>query len=153
MKIIGIGIDYSNICKDFNTGYLDRDNIDEPDTAKCIKQVLAWTKDFFHDMTEHFGYKIYKLNSNVTVPVAEVASKRFLFYSLEKGITDQSFTLQTEGMRYNSFNEWTDKGAYGTFLKNDEDGSGIYLYFQKDSDFHAWLMKKLEHFSLEEIDI
>ncbi|MDQ7060323.1 MAG: hypothetical protein Q9M43_04060 [Sulfurimonas sp.] len=37
MKKIGLIVDYSNICTDYNTAYLDRDNLD-PDTSKCMKK-------------------------------------------------------------------------------------------------------------------
>ena len=57
MKKIGIAVDYSNICKDYNTVYLDRDNTD-PATTKCMKQVLAWTKGFISEILENFEYKI-----------------------------------------------------------------------------------------------
>ena len=102
MKKIGIGIDYSNICKDYNTAYLDRDNKD-PATSKCMKQVVEFTREFISEFLEHFGYKIYKLNADVSVKIDEVASNRFLFYSLEKAITLQSYVIQKEYMEYESF--------------------------------------------------
>ena len=88
MKKIGIGIDYSNICKDYNTVYLDRDNKD-PATSKCMNAVLSWTKEFVTELSKSFDYKIYNFNSFSLVTIDDIASKRFLFYSLEKEITLQ----------------------------------------------------------------
>ena len=90
MSIKGIGIDYSNICKDYNTSYLDRDNTD-PDTKKCMKKVMTWTKEFVSQLLEEFDYKLYNLSSTTPVKIDDVASKRFLFYSLEKEIVMQSY--------------------------------------------------------------
>ena len=105
MKKIGIGIDYSNICKDYNTSYLDRDNTD-PATKKCMKQVLAWTQEFLSELLENFGYKMHHLHSATPVKIDDIASKRFLFYSLEKEITLQSYVIQKEYVEYESLAAW-----------------------------------------------
>ena len=152
MNKIGIGIDYSNICKDYNTSYLDRDNTD-PATAKCMKQVLQWSKAFLSELLENFEYQIYQLHSPKAVEVDDIASKRFLFYSLEKEITLQSFVLQKEYVHYESLATWGKENSGGIFIHNDEDGEGIYLYLDENSDVHQWVTKKLESFSLEEVPL
>ena len=150
MKKIGIGIDYSNICKDYNTAYLDRDNKD-PATKKCMKQVVDFTREFISDLLEHFGYKIYKLSADVSVKIDEVASNRFLFYSLEKEITLQSYVMQKEYVEYGSINSWENENNEGILIQNDEDGEGIYLYFSENSKEYQWISDKLKDFSLDEV--
>lgn len=150
MKKIGIGIDYSNICKDYNTSYLDRDNND-PATKKCMKLVVSWTKSFLSELTEKFGYKTFALNSDTAVTIDTIASNRFLFYSLEKDITLQSYVIQTNYLQYESLSAWEAKNNEGVLIKNDEDGEGIYLYFNENSQEHQWVIDKLKEFSLEEV--
>jgi len=150
MKKVGIGIDYSNICKDYNTAYLDRDNKD-PKTSKCMKAVVAFTRGLISDMLEHFEYKIYKLNADVSVKMDELASNRFLFYSLEKAITLQSYVIQKEYVVYDSLNTWAEESGEGVLIQNDEDGEGIYLYMNENSEEYQWLKERLEEFSLDEI--
>lgn len=150
MKKIGIGIDYSNICKDYNTSYLDRDNTD-PATSKCMKQVLLWSNEFLSEFLESFGYKIYHLQSSTPVKIDEVASKRFLFYSLEKEITLQSYVLQNDYVEYESLADWQIENKEGILISNDEDGEGIYLYSNENSKEHEWITDKLKEFSLDEV--
>ena len=150
MKKVGIGIDYSNICKDYNTAYLDRDNKD-PKTSKCMKAVVAFTRGLISDMLEHFEYKIYKLNADVSVKIDELASNRFLFYSLEKAITLQSYVMQKEYIEYGSLTEWENENSEGILIQNDEDGEGIYLYMNENSKEHQWTIEKLKAFSLDEV--
>jgi hypothetical protein len=150
MKTIGIGIDYSNICKDYNTAYLDRDNKD-PETSKCMRQVVAWTREFLSELTQHFGYKIYTLNSATSVEIDEVASNRFLFYSLEKEITLQSFAVQKESITYDNITAWVMDNNDGLVIQNDEDGEGIYLYLHENSELYQWVTYKLKDFSVDEI--
>lgn len=149
MKKTGIGIDFSNICKDYNTAYLDRDNKD-PKTSKCMKSVVAWTHGFLSELLEEFGYKIHRLNSSVSVTIDEVASNRFLFYSLEKGITLQSYVVQKEYVEYDSLSAWEENND-SILIKNDEDGEGIYLFLNENSDEHQWIKQKLADFSLDEV--
>ncbi len=150
MKKIGIGIDYSNICKNYNTSYLDRDNTD-PETKKCMKEVLAWTQGFLSELLEHFEYKIHHLHSAISVKIDDVASKRFLFYSLEKEITLQSYVIQKEYVEYESLSAWESDTNDSILIQNDEDGEGIYLYFNESSKEHQWLSERLKEFSLDEI--
>ena len=150
MNKVGIGIDYSNICKDYNTAYLDRDNKD-PQTSKCMKSVVAFTKELLSEFLESFGYKIYKLNTDVPVKIDEVASNRFLFYSLEKAITLQSYVIQKEYVAYDSLSTWEDESSEGVLIQNDEDGEGIYLYMNENSKEYQWLIDRLKEFSLDEI--
>ncbi len=150
MKKIGIGIDYSNICTDYNTAYLDRDNKD-PDTSKCMRQVVAWTHELLSSFLDHFGYEIYKPSTDVSVKLDEVAANRFLFYSLEKEITLQSFVLQKNYVAYDSLSAWEKLNDEGILISNDEDGEGIYLYFSENSAEHKWLVEKLKDFSIDEV--
>lgn len=150
MKKIGIGIDYSNICKDYNTAYLDRDNKD-PATTKCMREVLAWANGFLSDFLEQFGYNMYHLHSSSPVKIEEIASKRFLFYSLEKEITLQSYVLQKAYVEYASIFAWENGNNEGILIQNDEDGEGIYLYMVENSKEHQWIVEKLKDFSLEEV--
>lgn len=150
MKKIGIGIDYSNICKEYNTSYLDRDNTD-PQTSKCMRQVLNWTNEFLSELTESFGYNMYKLHSAAAVKIDDIASKRFLFYSLEKEITLQSYVLQKEYIPYDSLAAWESGNGDSVLIQNDKDGEGIYLYLNENSDAHQWIVNRLKDFSLEEV--
>lgn len=152
MKKIGIGIDYSNICKDYNTSYLDRDNTD-PATSKCMKAVLVWTKEFISELAERFEYKIYNFNSSALATIDDIASKRFLFYSLEKEITLQSYVMQKEYVRYESLAGWELDNDDSVLVKNDEDGGGIYFFVNLNSSVHQWIINKLNDFSLDEVDL
>jgi hypothetical protein len=149
MKKTGIGIDYSNICKNYNTAYLDRDNKD-PETSKCMKAVVAWTHEFLSELCECFGYRVFRLNSSVSVSVDEVASNRFLFFSLEKGITLQSYVIQKAYVEYDALTAWAEQSD-GILVQNDEDGEGIYLYLNENSKEHQWITDKLKGFSLDEV--
>ena len=150
MKKIGIGIDYSNICKDYNTSYLDRDNTD-PATKKCMKEVMTWTKGFLSELIENFEYNMYQLHSANLVKIDDIASKRFLFYSLEKEITVQQYVLQNEYVQYDSLAAWNTADSNGILIHNDEDGEGIYLYVNENSKEHQWITDTLNDFSLEEV--
>lgn len=150
MKKIGIGIDYSNICKDYNTSYLDRDNMD-PATKKCMKQVLSWSKEFLSEILADFEYNLHNLSSPTLVKIDDVASKRFLFYSLEKEITLQSYVMQKEFVQYDSLAAWELDNNDSILVQNDEDGGSIYFYFNKNSSVLDWIRNKLENFSLDEI--
>ncbi|WP_373030152.1 hypothetical protein [Sulfurovum sp.] len=150
MKKIGIGIDYSNICKDYNTSYLDRDNTD-PATKKCMKQVLAWTQEFLSELLENFEYNMYHLHSSTPVKIEDIASKRFLFYSLEKEITLQSYVIQKEYVEYESLTAWELDTNDSILIQNDEDGEGIYLYLKENSREHQWITDKLKNFSLDDV--
>ena len=152
MKKIGIGIDYSNICKDYNTVYLDRDNTD-PATKKCMKQVLTWTKDFISEVLKSFEYNMYSLNSPITVDVDDIASKRFLFYSLEKEITLQSYVMQKEYIQYNGLSAWEVESENSILVQNDEDGGAIYFFANEDSEVLPWIKNKLQNFSLDEVSL
>jgi hypothetical protein len=152
MKKIGIGIDYSNICKDYNTVYLDRDNTD-PATKKCMKQVMSWMHAFLTDILETFDYKIHNLSSETAVKVDDVASKRFLFYSLEKEITLQSYVLQPEYVYYDAIVAWEMDSNESILIQNDEDGGGVYLFFHENSKFHEWVKSKLKDFSLDDVPL
>lgn len=150
MKKIGIGIDYSNICKDYNTSYLDRDNTD-PATKKCMKEILTWAQGFLSEFLESFGYGMFHLHSPTAVKIEEIAAKRFLFYSLEKEITLQSYVLQKEYVEYESLAAWETDNNEGILIHNDEDGEGVYFYLNEDSKEHQWVINKLKDFSLDEV--
>lgn len=151
MSIVGIAVDYSNICKDYNTSYLDRDNTD-PATKKCMKQVLTWSKEFLSDLLEECGCNLYNLSSATPVKVDDVASKRFLFYSLEKEIMLQNYVVAKEYVEYESLSAWEANNHDSILIKNDKDGGEISLYMNKNSQVHKWILKKLEKFSLDEVE-
>lgn len=150
MKKIGLGVDYSNICKNYNTAYLDRDNKD-PATAKCMKSVVAWMEGILGASKAQFSYDLFKLSNDVTVPMDEVASNRFLFYSLEKEIMLQSYVLAPQYTHFDNATDWVNKADEGFLIQNDEDGEGVYFYFNEGSIEEAWLKEQLEAFSLEEM--
>lgn len=150
MKKIGIVIDYSDICKDYNTAYLDRDNLD-PATSKCMKQVLSWSKGFLSEILENYGYTLHNLSSETPVKIDDVASKRFLFYSLEKEITLQSYVIQKEYVQYDSLAAWELENKDTILVKNDEDGGCVYFFVNENSSIHQWITNKLKNFSLDEV--
>lgn len=152
MSIIGIGIDYSNICKDYNTVYLDRDNTD-PATSKCMKQVLVWTKKFVSDFLENFEYQVHNFSSSVPATIEDIASKRFLFYSLEKEIMLQSYVIDNKYIEYGSLSAWEENNNDSILVKNDEDGGLISFFVNENSKSHLWLMNKLKDFSIDEIEL
>ena len=149
MSKIGIGIDYSNVCKNYNTMYLDRDNNDRA-TIACMSSILRWGNEFFSALLNHFGYQLYSFNGGNTVTLEEMISKRFLFYSLEKEITLQSFIVHNQSASYNNFSEWEMLSDNGIVVQNDEEGSGIYLYTDEGSAEHLWITEALKEFTLEE---
>ena len=150
MKKVGIEVDYSNICTDYNTSYLDRDNTD-PATSKCMKQVLTWSKEFLSELLENFEYRLHNLSSATPVDVDNVASKRFLFYSLEKEITLQSYVMQKEYVEYESLTAWELDSNDNILIQNDEDGGGVFLFVNENSKEYKWITDKLKDFSLDEV--
>ncbi|PHQ89600.1 MAG: hypothetical protein COB42_06600 [Sulfurimonas sp.] len=148
MKKIGIGVDYSNICKDYNTVYLDRDNTDR-ETKVCMKKTMEWVALFLSELTQEFNYKIYRLNNDSILDISEIARKRFLFYSLEKEMLLQNFILQKTYTSYTSLAHWGESDEDSLMIKNDDEGEGIYFYVSKDSKLHLWILQKLQDFSLE----
>ena len=150
MKIICISIDYSNICKDYNTMYLDRDNTD-PATSKCMKQVLSWSKSFLSDLLESFEYSLYHLSSSTLVEVDDVASKRFLFYSLEKEFMLQNYVVSKDYVEYGSLAAWEEENNGSILVKNDEEGGCINFFVSEGSKEQQWIIDKLKDFSLDEV--
>jgi hypothetical protein len=150
MNIIGIGIDYSNICKDYNTAYLDRDNKD-PATKKCMGAVLEWSSGFLTRLTQKFGFNLYNLINDDAVAIKDVSSNRFLFYSLEKEITLQSFVADKSYKACSNDAEWKEQNKEGLLIKNDEEGEGIYLFCIENSELHEWLKEDLKDFTLDEV--
>lgn len=150
MKKIGLAIDYSDICTDYNTAYLDRDNLD-PATKKCMKQVLAWSKTFLTELLDHFDYNVYNLSSEVPVKIEDVSSKRFLFYSLEKEITLQSFVMQKSFVQYDSLSAWEAEVNETILVQNDEDGGCISFFTNEGSPVLPWITEKLQGFTLDDV--
>jgi len=150
MKKIGLAIDYSDICTDYNTAYLDRDNLD-PATKKCMKQVLTWSKTFLTELLEHFEVNVYNLSSEVPVDLDKVSSKRFLFYSLEKEITLQSYVLAKAFVQYDSLGAWEAEENETILVQNDEDGGCITFFFNEDSRVREWIIAELTNFTLDEV--
>lgn len=116
-----------------------------------MKQVLTWTNGFLSELLEKFEYKMNALSSDNIVNVEDIASKRFLFYSLEKEITLQSYVLQKEYVQYESLAAWEKDNQNGVLIKNDEDGEGIYFYLIENSEVHQWIVDTLKDFSLDEV--
>lgn len=150
MNKIGIGIDYNNICKDYNTVYLDRDNND-PATVGCMNKVMEWLRPFLSELIADRGYEIYRMNNSDALKLDEIVQKRFLFFSLEKEITLQSFVLETKATHYESLAQWAETSEEGLLVQNDEEGEGIYFYFSENSKVHQWLTENLKAFSLDEV--
>lgn len=150
MKKIGIGIDYSNICKDYNTMYLDRDNTDK-ETILCMTKVVEWLKALLSEILETYSFRIYRMNQDTPVTIEDVAHRRFLFYSLEKEMLMQTFVIQGTPVIYDTLTQWGNNAGEGLLIQNDAEGEGLFFYFNEDSPIHHWLMEKLNHFSLEEV--
>lgn len=150
MKKIGLGLDYNNICKDYNTVYLDRDN-DDRETVACMKKALKWFDDFFSEFMKTFDYNLYRLNANTPLALGEIVKKRFFFYSLEKEILAQTFIFQKENRAYDSIGEWSKSTDESLMVQNDEEGEGVYFYFNENSNIHKWLLERLSDCSLDEI--
>ena len=150
MKKIGLGLDYNNICKDYNTVYLDRDNNDMA-TTQCMKSVMEWFNEFFSDFMQTFDYELYRLNQPTPLELKELVKKRFFFYSLEKEILAQTFVLQKETMSYTGLSEWAKAGQNSLLIQNDDEGEGVYFYFIENSEVHKWILNKLKDYSLDEV--
>lgn len=150
MKKIGFSVDYSNICKDYNTVYLDRDNKD-PATSKCMKKVLEWSSKLITDFLSNFDYTIYNASSGVIASVDDISSKRFLFYSLEKEIMLQGYIVAKEHIEYSSLKLWEQSANDTILIQNDEDGSCLYFYFNEGSKEGEWLHESLKNFTLDEV--
>ena len=150
MNKIGLGLDYNNICKDYNTVYLDRDNNDM-ETTQCMKNVMDWFNSFLPELMQEFDYKLYRMNQDTVLPLKEIVKKRFFFYSLEKEIIAQTFVFQKESIAYNSLSEWSTKSENSLLIQNDDEGGGVVFYFIENSDVHKWLLEKLSDYSLDEV--
>jgi len=150
MQKIGIGLDYSNICKDYNTVYLDRDNNDRA-TVGCMNKVMEYLRPLLSELIENFNYKINRINNTESLKLDEIVQKRFLFYSLEKEITLQTFILENESIGYESLVQWEQTSKEGLLISNDEEGEGVYFYCEADSKVHKWLLENLKAFSLDEV--
>jgi len=152
MNKIGLGLDFNNICTDYNTIYLDRDN-DDPATVGCMKKVLRWFDAFLSELIEEFDYKIYRMHHKPALKLSEIVSKRFFFYSLEKELTSQTFILDTENRHYTSIGEWAEKSTESLVIQNDEDGEGegVFFYVTENSKIHLWLLERLKDMSIDEI--
>ncbi len=150
MNKIGLSLDYNNICKDYNTVYLDRDNTDR-DTVQCMRKVLDWFTPFLSQLLNHFDYKIYRLNNDSKLELGEIVRKRFFFYSLEKEIIAQTFILQKEFIHYDTLSQWHKESKESLLIQNDDEGEGIYFYFNENSQVHTYLLEKLKDFSLDEV--
>jgi len=150
MNKIGLSLDYNNICKDYNTVYLDRDNTDR-DTMQCMRKVMDWFTPFLSQLLRHFDYGIYRLGNDSKLELGEIVRKRFFFYSLEKEIIAQTFILQAEYTHYDSLAQWGEKGENSLLIQNDEEGEGVTFYVSKGSDEHTWLLEKMKDFTLDEV--
>jgi hypothetical protein len=138
-----LSIDFSDICKDYNTVYLDRDNPDR-ETTRCMRKVMEWTRELLTGLADTFGYTLYHLNAPQSAEIDDVAAKRFLFYSLEKGITVQCFTLDGAPRAYASVAAWEAANDTGVLIRNDEDGETLFLHVTEGSEPHRWLSETVE---------
>jgi len=150
MDKIGLSLDYNNICKDYNTVYLDRDNTDR-DTMQCMRKVMDWFTPFLSQLLSHFNYNVYRLGNDSKLELGEIVRKRFFFYSLEKEIIAQTFLLQKEHTHYDSLAKWGEQSEDSLLIQNDEEGEGVSFYVTKDSDVHRWLLEKMKDFTLDEV--
>ncbi|CAA6815735.1 MAG: Unknown protein [uncultured Sulfurovum sp.] len=150
MQKIGLGLDYNNICKDYNTVYLDRDNNDR-ETVQCMKKVMDWFNKFLSELMQTFDYDIYRMNQNVALGLKELVQKRFFFYSLEKEMILQTFILQAEATTFDSPEHWRKSTENTLLIKNDDEGEGVSFYFNENSEVHLWLQEKLKDYSLDPV--
>ena len=116
-----------------------------------MKQVLTWTKEFLSKLLESYEGQLHNLSSSIPVKIDDVASKRFLFYSLEKEITLQSYVIQKEYVEYESLTAWELETNDNILIQNDEDGGSIYFFVNENSSEHQWITDKLKNFSLDEV--
>ena len=150
MDKIGLSLDYNNICKDYNTVYLDRDNTDR-ETMQCMRKVMDWFAPFLSQLLSHFDYHIYRIGNDSKLNLGEIVRKRFFFYSLEKEIISQTFILQKEHKHYDSLAHWGEEAQDSLLIQNDEEGEGVVFYVTKDSEVHQWLLEKMKEFTLDEV--
>ena len=150
MKKIGICIDYGNICTNYNTVYLDRDNND-PNTVDCMNKVMHWLKPFLSELMKTFEYGIYRFKHEPVLKIEEIVKKRFLFYSLEKALTAQTFVLQTTYTEYESLTQWATNAKDSLLVRNDDEGEGMYFYFEEHSTVHEWFKAKIKEEDWDEI--
>ncbi|QOP42863.1 hypothetical protein FJR45_02410 [Sulfurimonas sediminis] len=116
-----------------------------------MKKVMAWSQEFLSELLDTFEYKIFHLNSSAPVKVSDIASKRFLFYSLEKGITLQSYVLAKEFTQYEGLAAWEVQNSSNILVQNDEDGGSLYFYVNENSQEYKWITARLKDFSLDEV--
>ncbi len=152
MNKIGLGLDYNNICKEYNTVYLDRDNTD-PATVACMSKILKYFDEFFLDLMQNFDYQLYRINQNKPLPLKEMVKKRFFFYSLEKEIMAQTFIFQKEAIAYDSLEHWSKSEEDTLLVKNDDEGEGVYFYLNENSQVHQWILQRLSECSLDNIEL
>lgn len=136
-NIIPLSLEFSTICTNYNTSYLDRDN-DDPGTMQCMRKVLRFTEDLLEKFLNEFDFKIFMANTQTPVSIADVVTKRFLFYSLEKEITLQNYSLQKKYFSYNNIDQWLEQNEDGLLLQNDEDGQCLIIYVVENSEVHNW---------------
>jgi len=148
MKKIGLSLDYNNICKDYNTVYLDRDNTDK-DTFNCMNKVMSWFKPLLLELMQEFGYNLYRLNQTAKLKPEDIVQKRFFFYSLEKEIIAQTFILKTDDTLYGSLGDWASSDVPSVLIQNDDEGEGIYFYFIEDSAEHHWIVEKFKEYTID----
>lgn len=139
MEYVKLSLDYSAICTNYNTTYLDRDNTD-PDTTACMDKVLGFVKEFVKEIMAQFNYMIYRGNCLQELEISEVVSKRFLFFSLEKEITLQNYSFQTKPFEYLNEEQWLEKNENGILLLNEEEGESLMIYVEKGSRIHKWII-------------
>ncbi len=150
MKKIGLSLDFNNICKEYNTVYLDRDNTDR-ETMQCMRQVMEWFSPFMLELMQHFDFKLYRFDNSSSLALSEMVRKRFFFYSLEKEIIAQTFILQKSFTAYESLKAWGESDDESLIIQNDAEGGAVYFYCNENGAIHHWLKERLKEFSIDEV--
>jgi len=112
---------------------------------------MRWLNPLLSELLETFDYGIYRVNHDILLKLEDIVQKRFLFYSLEKELTAQTFIIQKEAVAYPSLIKWAEEDKDGLVIQNDDEGEGIYFYATEGSAVHTWLLEKLSMYSVDEI--
>ena len=145
-----ITIDYAQLCPKFNTTYLDRDNTD-PKTVACMHAITNYFDILLSTLKERFGLQLYRMGHDQTLSNKELCTNRFLFYSLEKEITKQSFILSALFVPIHHTDAWQKIKDAPLLITNDAMGEAIYIYLDDNSKAGEWLLHELKNFDKEKL--
>ena len=101
---------------------------------------MRWLNPLLSELLETFDCGIYRVNHDILLKLEDIVQKRFLFYSLEKELTAQTFIIK-----------WGGEDKDGLVIQNDDEGEGIYFYVTEGSAVHTWPLEKLSDYSVDEI--